>query len=194
MARRPLPSLAAGLVALWLGGCADPTAVLDVATTPAEDRSIGEVASDTAIKLEFDRRLLSGKNRDLFFDVNCDVYEGRLMLTGAVRSGHAKARAVAIARNVRGVTLVYDDIQVTEEGGIGRTALDALIEAKLKARLIGAKGVKSINYRWQSINGTVYVIGRARSRRELDAVMAVIKDTQDVKRVVQHVDVVSGSR
>jgi osmotically-inducible protein OsmY len=54
---------------------------------------------------------------------------------------------------------------------------------------VGAKDVKSINYRWQVVNGVVYLIGRARTRRELDIVLAVIKDTRDVTRVVTHVEV-----
>lgn len=153
---------------------------------------MGQVASDAGIKLDFDRRLLTGKDRDLFFDVNCDVYEARVMLTGAVRTRSDRERAVALVRSIRNVKLVYDDVQVAEAGGIGNTARDALIEARLKARLVGAKGVKSINYRWQSVNGTVYLIGRARSRTERDALIAVVKDTADVKAVVEHIELSAG--
>lgn len=191
--RQMARGLAMAVTAALLASCADPTAVLDVAATPAEDRSMGRVASDAAIKLDFNRRLLSGANRNLYLHINCDVYEGRVMLTGAVKTAQDRQRAVTVARNIKGVTVVYDDVQVTDEGGIGRTAADALIEAKLKARLVGAKGIKSINYRWQSINGAVYVIGRARSRGEQESLLAVIKDTNGVKSVVHHIDIVPGS-
>lgn len=194
MAHRTAPILIAVALLGALGSCADPTAPLDVATTVAEDRPFGQVANDAAIKLEFDRQLgTSNATSRLFFDVNCDVYEGRMMLTGSVKTQADRERAVALARNVRGVKVVYDDVQVTDAGGFGSSAKDALIEAKIKARLIGAKGIKSINFRWQSVNGTIYLIGRARTRNELDSVLAVIKDTDDVKSVVSHVEVVPGS-
>jgi len=193
MAHRTVPILVAAALLGALGGCADPTSPLDVATTVAEDRPFGQVANDAAIKLEFDRQLATGNARNLYFDVSSDVYEGRMMLTGSVKTQADRERVVALARNVRGVKVVYDDVQVTAAGGFGSSAKDALIEAKIKARLIGAKGIKSINFRWQSVNGTIYLIGRARTRNELDSVLAVIKDTDDVKSVVSHVEVVPGS-
>ena len=190
MAQRTVPILIAAVLLGALGGCADPTAPLDVATSVAEDRPFGQVANDAAIKLEFDRQLGTGSATSrLFFDVNCDVYEGRMMLTGSVKTQADRERVVTLARNVRGVKVVYDDVQVTDAGGVGNTAKDVLIEAKIKAKLVGAKGIKSINFRWQSINGTVYLIGRARSQAELNAVLAVIKDTEDVKGVVSHAEV-----
>lgn len=190
MAHRTVPILiliAAALLAA--SGCTDPTSPLDAVTTVAEDRPFGQVASDAGMKLEFDRQLATSEARDLYFDVSSDVYEGRMMLTGSVKTQADREKVVALARNVRSVKVVYDDIQVTDAGGFGSSAEDALLEAKLKARLVGAKGIKSINYRWQSVNGTIYLIGMARSQSELDAVLAVIKDTEGVKGVVSHVQV-----
>jgi osmotically-inducible protein OsmY len=110
---------ALALLLTVLAGCADPTAPLDVATTVAEDRPMGQVAHDTKIKLDFDRRLVAGKDRDLFFNLASDVYERRLMLTGSVRSERDRERAVALARGTEGVRVVYDELQVKEKGGFG---------------------------------------------------------------------------
>lgn len=191
MTSRMVPFLFATALATTLigalGGCTDPTAPLDAATTVAEDRPFGQVADDTKMKLDFDRQLATSKARNLYFDVSSDVYDGRMMLTGSVKTMADRANVVALARNVQGVKVVYDDIQVTDAGGFASSAKDALIETKIKARLLGAKGIKSINYRWQSVNGTIYIIGMARSRDELNAVLAVIKDTEGVKAVVSHI-------
>ena len=191
MTSRTIPMLTAAALAATLigalGGCTDPTAPLDAATTVAEDRPFGQVADDAKMKLDFDRQLATSKARNLYFDVSSDVYDGRMMLTGSVKTQADRTNVVALARNVQGVKVVYDDIQVTDAGGFGSSANDALLEAKLKARLVGAKGIKSINYRWQSVNGTIYIIGMARDQAELNAVMAVIKDTEGVKNVVSHI-------
>lgn len=82
---------------------------------------------------------------------------------------------------------LYNEIQVTEEGGIGATAKDIGIELKLKANLLGAKGVGSINLRWRSVNGVVYYIGAVHSKEELDRVMSVTRAMDGVKNIISHI-------
>lgn len=85
--------------------------------------------------------------KGLLVDVNTDVYEGEVMLTGSVKKSEDRRKAVELARRTDRVKNLYNEIQVTEEGGIGATAKDIGIELKLKANLLGAKGVGSINLR-----------------------------------------------
>ena len=77
--------------------------------------------------------------------------------------------------------------QVTEEGGFSASAKDIGIELKLKASLLGASGVGSINLRWRSVNGIVYYIGQVYSREELDKVMHVTRAVDGVKHIVSHI-------
>lgn len=46
-----------------------------------------------------------------------------------------------------------------------------------------------MNYRWRCVYGTVYVIGRALSRNELNTVLATIRATEGVKQVKSFVEV-----
>lgn len=172
------------LVAFGTSGCA-----IDAATTVAEDRRFSQVIADTEIKADINKRLLTQKNRDLFFDVSTDIYEGRVMLTGSVKIARDRQRAGALVNGLRGVRTLYNEIQVTNEGGFKNTANDSWISAKIKAKLLTEKGVKSINYKWNVINSVVYLIGRARSRLELNKVLALVKDTKHITRVVQHIAV-----
>jgi osmotically-inducible protein OsmY len=66
-------------------------------------------------------------------------------------------------------------------------AKDLAVETKLKASLLAAKGVTSINYRWRCVNGVVYFLGVARSQEELVKVLTLARGMDGVRNVVSHV-------
>ena len=183
-ARTFIALVAVGLCAALASGCA-----IDAATAPASDRSMSQVVTDAEIVLDINKRLLDGKNQDLFFDVTTNVYEGRVMLTGSVKTARERQRAGALVNGLRGVRAVYNELQITDKGGFKNTANDVWISTKIRAKMVAAKNVKSINFRWQTVNGIVYLIGRASDKAEFDQVLALIKDTEHVTRVVEHVAV-----
>ena len=169
-----------------LAACTQPTGLVNVASSPAEDRSIETLRDDTAITFDINEILLGEKYRDLFAEISTDAYERVVLLTGTVKFAQNKRRASDLVRSVKGVKRIINELQVTSDYGISSAANDLWIETKLKVLLLGTKGIRSINYRWRSINGTVYVIGAGRSQRELNTVLDVIRKTERVKKVVNH--------
>ncbi len=184
---RRLGACAAVVAGLVVAGCSPPTTMLDAATTIAEDRPMSQVMSDAGLKIDINVKLLSNKYRDLFLDVNTNVYENQVMLTGSVETLGHKRRATLLVLGVKGVTHVINELQVTADSSLKDTANDLWIETKLKARLVGADGVTSINYRWRSVNGVVYFIGVARDQDELTKVIRLARSTSHVNKVVSHV-------
>ncbi len=183
---RSLAAAVALCSALALGACSQPTGLINVASSPAEDRSFAALKSDSAVALDINEALLGEKYRDLFFEISTDVYEGRVLLTGTIKFPESKQRATDLIRGIKGVRQVINEMQVTNTYGVGSAANDMWIETKLKAQLVTTDGIRSINYRWRSIKGTVYLIGAARSQAELDTVLDVIRNTARVQRVVNH--------
>jgi len=169
-----------------LAACTQPTGLINVASSPVEDRSLETLRDDTAITFDINEIMLGEKYRDLFPEVSTDVYEHVVMLTGTVKFAQNKQRASDIVRGVKGVKRIINELQVTSDYGVGSAANDLWIETKLKVLLLGTKGIRSINYRWRSVNGTVYVIGAGRSQAELNTVLNVIRKTERVKKVVNH--------
>ena len=169
-----------------LAACTQPTGLVNVASSPVEDRSLETLRDDTAITFDINEIMLGEKYRDLFPEVSTDVYEHVVMLTGTVKFAQNKQRASDIVRGVKGVKRIINELQVTSDYGVGSAANDLWIETKLKVLLLGTKGIRSINYRWRSVNGTVYVIGAGRSQAELNTVLNVIRKTERVKKVVNH--------
>ena len=172
-----------------LAGAVTSGCVIDAATTVVEEREFSNVLTDTEIKANITKRLLDPENNDLFFEVSSDVYEGRVMLTGAVRTERDRERASGLVQGLSGVKIVYNDIQVTNQGGFQNTANDVWINAKLKTRYFAEVGVKSINLRWRVINSWVYLLGFARSDKERRLMIGLAKDTKYVTKVIDHIAV-----
>jgi hyperosmotically inducible protein len=192
MPNRPCASLLLVFATLLLtAACAQlllipVTVPVDAITTVAEDRPLSDAGTDVRIKVSilgaFAEQVIG-----LLVDASADVYQGQVMLTGSVKKAEDRRKAEELARGVNGVRQIFNEIQVTEEGGIGGAAKDFVIETKLKANLLAARGVTSINYRLRSVNGNVYLLGAARSQRELDKVLALARETDGVRLVVSHV-------
>jgi osmotically-inducible protein OsmY len=175
-----------GIAALF-AACSSPLGVpVGAVTTVAEDRPLSEAGTDLRIKTNI-LKAFAEEAKGLLVDVSSNVYEGHVLLTGSVKKPEDRAKAEAITRRIDGVREVFNDIQVTEEGGLRASAKDFAIETKLKANLLTARGVTSINYRWRAVNGVVYFLGAARSQEELDKVLAVAREMDGVKDVVSHV-------
>ena len=159
-------------------------AMVNVGTTTQEDRSLYRIAADYAIKSEITNTYL---DEAMLLDVNTDVYAGRVLLTGLVTSADTKRKAEEIARRVKDVREIINEIQVAPDSDISASIHDVLIENELQLFLLMEKGVSSIDYRWRSVNSVVYFIGFAASREELDKVLSLARDLKAVKKVVSHV-------
>ena len=168
-----------------LAACTSPTGLIDVATSPAEDRSFADSTADAQTKLDINKRLIQ-EDAKLFVDVNTVVYEGRVLLTGKVETEAAHDTADRLVQQVPGVKEVINEIQVTKDQTFGSGLNDVAIEVKIKAQLVATKDVKSINYRWRSVAGIVYLIGSAQNSEELSSVIEVIRRIEGVKRVVNY--------
>ncbi len=184
---RILSLLAVAATMAVVTGCTQPTGLVNVASSPAEDRSLQTLCDDAAITLDINEALIGKQYSDLFAELSTDVYERVVMLTGTVKFAKNKQRATDLVRSVKGVKRIINELQVTSDYGPGAAANDLWIETKLKVKLLGTKGIRSINYRWRSVNGVVYVIGAGRSQKEINTLLNVIRTTDRVNKVVNHV-------
>lgn len=183
-----------GMVALagWLAGCSSwvPTVAnnglnygINVGRTISADRSFFNVLDDLSIKNTINNALL---DEALVLNVNADVYQGMVMLTGSVWDAETRQKAEDLARKVDGVRELFNEIQVTDESWLKFLPKDLWAENILTAKLVFSSEVSSVDYRWRVVNGIVYFMGMARSRDELDAVIALAR-MNGVRKIVSHV-------
>lgn len=178
-----------GLVVMYgvLSGCTlAPTAAtsgINVGRAISADRSLFNVLDDKSIKNTINNALL---DEALLLNINTDVYQGRVMLTGSAKDEVTRQRAEDLARKVDGVRELYNEVQVTDKSWVKSLPKDTWVENTLAARMVAAPGVSSVNYQLRAANGVVYVLGIAKSRAELDQVIALARKS-GASRIVSHV-------
>lgn len=180
----------AGLVgmALAINGCAvlvGGTAAT-VAYTAAQERSVGAAVDDATIQVQVSSNLLQ-KDVDLFRNVNTEVVEGRVLLTGSVPKPEDRIEAARLAWQVNGVKEVLNELQVEDSSGIGDGLKDRWITTQLRAKMLGDSKVHSINYSIDTVNGTIYLMGIAQSEDELARVTNYARNIRGVREVISHV-------
>jgi hyperosmotically inducible protein len=158
-----------------------------------EDRSSEDAAADVEIKTKIAAKVIDEMGGDIV-SISSDVYEQRVMLTGIVETPEQKTQAGAITRAIEGVKTLYNDLRVIadvdrEKGTVEGFVDDTVVETKIDGLLIDAGGVSSRNYRWRSVHGHVYVLGRALSEAEMEKVLAVIRDIEGVQSITDHIEV-----
>jgi len=156
---------------------------LNLGRAISADRSLFNVLDDLSIKNTINHALL---DEALLLRVSTDVYQGRVMLTGSVKDAEARQKVEELARRVDGVRELYNEIQVTDESWLKSFPKDLLIENTLAARMVLAPDVSSVDYQVRAANGVVYVLGIAKSRTELDQVIALAR-VSGARKIVSHV-------
>jgi hyperosmotically inducible periplasmic protein len=159
--------------------------------TVAEDRSFSDVGKDTKIKTAIVSRITDQMGSDVI-SVSTDVYEQDVMLTGRVETEKQKQQAGAIAKSVKGVKKVYNEVIVhrktdKDKGAVEGFVDDTVIEKKINALLLEGKGVNVTNFRWRSVGGHVFLFGRALSRTELNKAIRIVKGIKGVSMVTSRV-------
>ena len=201
--------LAAALVSVsLLGGCSTNSVVANAAKAAFEDRLAEEQIVDAKIKATIVQNNID-IDKMLALDLSVDVWKTRVMITGALTDAQLRNRVARTALKDGRISEFFNEIQIVSaddqalrrewrdkaQAGADKAAEvfnDFWIETKISAQLIRTDGVSSVNYRWRSVLGTIYIIGEAQTAAELSAVLAVIKNIEGVKAVKNHVVVRGG--
>src|SRR5215470_571945 len=125
--------VALGLLAL-LSGCI-AAAAGSAAVVASADRSIGDQVNDATIKAAISvvwRKTNSGMASGL----ECDVYEGRVLVTGRVPNPAWVEDAIRIAWRVKGVQQVYNEITLGPLTTTGADLSDGFISTRLRNVLL----------------------------------------------------------
>ena len=159
-----------------------------VVTVNQEDRSIGEFVDDTIIKALI-KNTYFDQNEKLFFNIDVEVSQGRVLLTGTIENIDLKIEATRIAWGVKGVQTVINEIQISNSDNIINFADDLVISTKVKGKLILNENVNSLNYSIETVNKLVYIIGIAGSEDERDLVINIAREVYGVEEVIDYITI-----
>ncbi len=166
------------------------------------DHPIDDSVITTKIKAKF------VKDKQVRADnIEIKTVNGAVELFGTARTKAKAAHAVALARQVKGVKSVKNDIQITppatvaagdkkpakertaDKRGSDQPVDDTWITSKVKGKLVKDKLVKARNINVKTVNGVVELSGFAGSADESSKAAALARNTKGVKSVTNDIQV-----
>ena len=178
---------------LILTNCSIPVATgvaTKAVTVSNSDRSIGEYVDDVLIKAILKNSYFD-QSEKIFFNVDVEVSQGRVLLTGTVDNIDLRIEATRIAWGVKGVQTVINEIQISESDNILNFADDLVISTKVYAKLMLDEEVNSLNYNIETVNKVVYIIGISSSSDEKQKAIDLTKEVFGVEEVVEYITIKS---
>jgi osmotically-inducible protein OsmY len=159
-----------------------------VANMAMEERGFGNAVRDNVIWTDINGRLLN-KDAKLFQNVNLQVQEGRVLLTGFVQKPEDRVEATRIAWEPDGVREVINNVKLGRTRDFGDISQDQFLVQEINLKLLLDRDIRQSNYSVDCIRSTVYLMGIARTPAELQRVIDHVRDVPYVRAVVSHVRV-----
>lgn len=173
--------LLSGCFGVFIGAAATTGVVV------AKETTAGTQVDDTAIYWKIKGLYLNKNAQDLLAGVNVEVTEGRVTLTGKVKTADTSVDAVKLAWQPNGVKEVINEIQIIEEHTLKEIWQSKWIKTQVVTKITATKDIRSLNYSVEVVNGIVYLMGIAQDTDELNTVTNLASTVKGVEKVVSHV-------
>jgi osmotically-inducible protein OsmY len=163
------------LAAASLGACA-----------VVQEKTVGESFDEASAGTEIKTRLFANGGFSRFGEVDVEVADRLVLLSGRVPSEADRMEAERIAWTVASIDEVANEL-VVDARSLGRDVNDRWITEQVRARLIANSDVKGLNYNIQVYDGSVFLLGLAQTEDELRTAAEAASRVKGVKRVVSYV-------
>ena len=178
------------LITIFLSNCSPAGrfgAGVDITFDP---RTIGMQIDDTIMQKNLVARL-SLSEKQYFLNIQVEVLDGRIFLSGKVDEPEEKIKITKLAWETKGVREVKNAITIKGSSNFKQTAKDILITSQLRTALIFNKKTKARNYTLETINKKIYIFGIAMNNEEKKEVLSEAEKIYDVEKVIPSIYLVT---
>ena len=153
-------------------------------------RTLGSRIEDQSIET---KTLINIKNSNSNFNKSRIVvvsFNGYVLLAGQTKSTELKRKAGEVAKKIRHVERVYNEIEIADPISASTQLNDAWITSKVKISLFLNKDFPSSHTKVVSENGTVFLMGLLTEKESNRAVNIVKKNSgaQKIVRLIEYID------
>ena len=184
------------LILIILTGCVgySSTGVFGTGVSIAIDpRTIGTQIDDSIMQKNLRAKLLLMK-KGYVFSVKSKVLDGRIFITGKVKTVEEKLQITKLAWEIKGARSVKNDLQIKDKFSLTQSAKDILITSQLRAAMIGSKKIKAVNYQIDTYKKNIYIYGIAQNDEERTEVINEAKQILDVEDVISSIFLIEDLR
>ena len=178
------------VITIFLSNCSPAGrfgAGVDITFDP---RTIGMQIDDTIMQKNLVARL-SLSEKKYFLNIQVEVLDGRIFLSGKVDEPEEKIKITKLAWETKGIREVKNAITIKGSSNFKQTAKDILITSQLRTALIFNKKTKARNYTLETINKKIYIFGIAMDNEEKKEVLSEAEKIYDVEKVVPSIYLVT---
>lgn len=151
-----------------------------------ERRSVDQAEIDKDIEADIKENLRDDEQIRRFSHVNVNVYNGALLLTGEAMNEGVKSKIIEMARVVKGVRMVHDNLVVDYPSDNLSRANDRRIAQNIRQELGQIHDFPNFDSSLIRIvveQGSVYLMGRVH-RDEGTVVINVVRLAPDIRQLV----------
>ena len=150
------------------------------------EKSIGSVVDDATIKINLSSKFLT-TDSSLFINININVTEGGVLLTGIVDTQEIRIEAIRQTWEVSGVKEVMNEIEIGDKTTLKEYANDLWINTQVKGLAVKTVGLRSLSYNFETIRGKVFIAGITSRPEQLNKIIENTKTIKGVKEIVNYV-------
>jgi hyperosmotically inducible periplasmic protein len=171
--------LATGLAALAttvLIGCNKAPESAPMSTEPPI--TVGTQVDDSVITASVKSALLADADVKSF-DLQVETRKGTVQLSGFVDSQMQIDQALAVTRNVAGVTQVENGVTLKgSPSTMGAKVDDAAVTGRIKSALLADPAIKSLDISVLTFNGEVQLTGFVNSQAQIDQALQIARSAE----------------
>ena len=152
-------------------------------TSTRTQKSPGETIDDGVISTQVNTALV-GDSLTKAYNIDVEVFKGRVQLNGFVGSSAERNQAVALARKVNGVNAVDNNLLLRgEKRTSGETTDDAALTGKVKSALVGDERTKAHEINVETNHSVVLLAGFVGNTASRNAAGDIARSITGVKKV-----------
>ncbi|HHE9989460.1 TPA: division/outer membrane stress-associated lipid-binding lipoprotein [Haemophilus influenzae] len=167
-----------GCVAAVIGGGA---VAAKVATDP---RTTGTQIDDETLEFKVENAVEKDVQIKAEGRVNAVSYNGRVLLIGQVPNSDVKDTATALAKGVKGVNEVYNELTVSPKISFAQISKDSWLTTQVKSKMFVDGRVKATDVKVISENGEVFLLGNV-TQSQANAAADIASKISGVKKVIK---------
>ena len=133
--------------------------------------------------------LKNNPNKKGLKNVNVNVFEKIIMLTGYVNNSNLKTLVGGIAKSKKPNNEIINEIMVFDNDYNVSSFRDSVISFRISWKLKGASEINYNNYKYDVVDGNVFIIGLASDKEELKKTTNIISQINGVKKVISYIKI-----
>jgi len=168
--------------------CVETVAVgsLGTAYLMTRAKTVKDSVSDAKIAADITSKIKLSKERKELKNLNYNVYQGRVLLTGSVADKKILDKAIAKIWDIKGVKELMNETDINEKEEKHNTAFDHLLATNIKTRLFLNEKIKSLDINVEVYDKKVFLIGNLNSDYEIRAAAQIAAKVKGVKEVTSY--------